>query len=151
MSDMKGIIGLEGTLVTIRKKTKGAIGAYGDPVVTWTSESEKERVWIQAATTVRSPETSRTIAGNLDTSTYLGLLIPDTNIETGNILVEENGTRYKVGRILPITMVGEVSHNETLLSLMPSLIKTHVKTFTADAVLVVPIKTFTADAVLVVP
>lgn len=90
---------------------------YGDPIITWTAESKQEYVSIQPATSVRSAEVLKTLAGNISTSDYIGYLLADSVIDTGNII--ESGTiRYKVGRILSIPLFREISHKEAHLSLM---------------------------------
>lgn len=92
-------------------------GPYGDSPIIWTAESSQEYVWIQAATSVRSADVLKTLAGNIDVSDYLGYLLPDTVIVTEDIL-EAGSTRYKVGRILSMPLIGTVSHKEAHLSLM---------------------------------
>lgn len=117
MTDMSVLIKMEGKLVTIKKKTEGAADSYGDPAVTWTAEADQEWAWIQAATSAKSAEVLRTLAGDIDVSDYIGYLLPDTVIVSGDIL-EERDNRYEVGRILDIETFRVVSHKEAHLSLL---------------------------------
>ena len=111
---MRSLIKLHGAKVTVIKKTEGSLDAYGDPAVTWTAEVDKEYVWIQH----RTPETERTAAGNIDVSTSIGLLLPVTVIVTGDILQEDDGTRYKVGRVRSHPLIRDLSHKEAPLMIM---------------------------------
>lgn len=115
---MRSLIKLHGAKVTVYKKTEGSLDSYGDPAVTWTAEVDKEYVWIQQGSTARSPQTDRTAAGNINVSTAIGLLLPVSEIATGDILQEDDGTRYKVGRIQEFPLIRDLSHREAHLMLM---------------------------------
>lgn len=115
---MRSLIKLHGSEVTIYKKNEGSLDAYGDPAIAWTPEDDKEYVWIQHAMSARSPQMNRTPAGNIDISTFIGLLFPTSVIVTGDILKEDSGIRYKVGRILNIPLIRDKSHKEAHLMLM---------------------------------
>ncbi len=114
-SDVEALIALQGGLVTISQKTEGAEDGYGDPAVTWTDRDDQERVWIQNIRGAKINEIARLMDGNLDISTYIGLLMTDTAIVTGNIVTDEDGRRFKVGKILSAKLFGYVSHKEAHL------------------------------------
>lgn len=116
-SDMKKIIKTQGKVCTIYAKTEGSLDAYGDPAPTWTTENLTEKVWIQEARGVKNAEVLKTIAGNIDTSTYVGYLLPDTLIVEGRILEDEDGNRYKVNRVIE-AWVYTLSHKEAHLTLL---------------------------------
>ena len=106
---------LNGGLVTISQKTEGAEDGYGDPAVTWTDRDDQERVWIQNIRSAKLNEVAREMDGNLDISTYLGFLLTTTAIVTGNTITDEDGRRFKVGKILSAKLFGYVSHKEAHL------------------------------------
>ena len=114
-SDVEALIALQGGLVTISQKTEGAEDGYGDPAVTWTDRDDQERVWIQNIRGAKINEIARLMDGNLDISTYIGLLMTDTAIVTGNIVTDEDDRRFKVGKILSAKLFGYVSHKEAHL------------------------------------
>ena len=117
-SDMEALINLEGGLVTISQKTTGDEDDYGDAAVTWTDRDDQERVWIQNIRSARFNETAREMSGNLDISTYLGFLLTTTAIVTGNIITDAHSRRFKVGKIISVTMFRAVSHKEAHLMLL---------------------------------
>ncbi len=115
---MRSLIKLHGSKVTIYKRTEGALDGHGDPAVTWTAEAKQERVWIQDTATASTPAVVRSLGGNIEVSKYIGYLLPDTVIVTGDNLEDEDGRRFRVGRILVIPLLRDPSHKEAHLMLM---------------------------------
>ena len=116
MTRADNFIELHGSTVTPYYETKGDVDSYGDRAVTW-APRDAEKAVIQPAWNVRHSQIFRGVAGDVDSSDYVGMLKSDTAVEAGDYLLV-GAVKYAVEQIVAVTAFGDTSHKEAHLKLM---------------------------------
>lgn len=118
MTQIDDLIELHGSSSDIYSESEGAADSYGDATPTW-SKVATEKVWVQPAWSVRSmsPQIAESIAGRIDTSTYIGFFKSDT-VAVERKFIQVATVKYEIVRFIDISLFGDLSHKEAHLKIM---------------------------------